>query len=103
MTLIKLENGVAIGSMEQDISTGLKDLKKQQEDLNIEYSTLEYYRKYFLRYQDSSRLLYGIIDQQHTSLSANILALDQMQSQLRDQLLKLTPSNPQIINLQNQV
>ena len=51
MTSFKLANGVAISSMEQDISNGLKDLKKQEQDLNIELSTLEYYRKYFITYQ----------------------------------------------------
>jgi len=103
MTSFKLANGVAISSMEEEINTELKDLKKQQEELNIELSTLEYYRKFFLQYQDSSRLLFGIIDDQHSGLSDNIQALDHLQSQYKELSLRLTPNNPEILNLQQQI
>src|SRR4029077_15298368 len=84
-------------------NTQLRDLKTKQEDLDVEYSTLEYYRKYFLQYQDSSRLLFGIIDPSYAGLSDNIQNLDRLQTEAKDLSLKLTPSNPQLLNLRQEI
>lgn len=103
MTAFKQANGISIGNIEQDLSTQLKELKGKQDQYNFEYSTLEYYRNYFDQYQDSSRLLTGIVDDRYKSLSQNIVKLDELQTELKQLLLKLSPNNPEIINIKGQI
>jgi hypothetical protein len=78
-------------------------LKNKQDLINLQYSTLEYYKKYFMQYQDSSRLLYGIVDPEYTALNENIKRLDELQTEKKEMLLKLSPNNPEVINLNQQV
>ncbi len=103
MTNFKLANGISIGTLEQDVNTQLKELKDEQGDVNLEYSTLEFYRKYFLQYQDSSRMLTGIVDPEYPALNDNIKKLDDLQTLRKQTLLKLTPNNPELINQNQQI
>jgi capsular exopolysaccharide synthesis family protein len=103
MINFKLTNGISIGTLEQDVSIELKALKDEQGDVNLDFSNLEFYRKYFLQYQDSARLLTGIVDPQYQALNDNIKKLDDLQTLRKQTLLKLTPNNPELINLDQQI
>lgn len=103
MTKFKQANGISISSIEQDLNSQLKELKAKQDQLHFEYSTLEYYRKYFHKYQDSSRLLTGIVDDRYQTLSHNIGKLDELQTKRKQLLLKLSQNNPEIININGQI
>ncbi|MCS6916423.1 MAG: polysaccharide biosynthesis tyrosine autokinase [Chitinophagales bacterium] len=103
MTQFKLENGIAITSMEEEINRELKELREREEKLNLQLSALEYYRRYFLQYQDSTRLLFGIMDKEYAGLNENIQALDRLQSNLKELSVNLAPNNPMIINLRQQI
>lgn len=45
----------------------------------------------------------GIVDQKYVGLQSYVEALDKLQSDKREKLLKLKPANPQIINIDKQI
>ncbi|HAP01403.1 MAG TPA: hypothetical protein DCQ93_05695, partial [Bacteroidetes bacterium] len=100
----KIEHGlISTGSKEAEIINMLEDIRKDLADLDIDDKNLNYYLDYFTQYKDSSKLLLGVVDQKYSGLFHYVDALDRLQADKREKLLKLKPANPVVINLDKQI
>ena len=103
MTNFKMEHGITISSMDQDLATDLKSQHSKMQDLIQNYTQLDYFKNYFLKYQDSTNLLYGVMNESTASLNDYIRQLDDLQMKRKSMLLQLSASNPEMININDQV
>ena len=100
----KIEHSlISTDSKANEILSALKKVNDDQINLIADEKNLNYYLEYFNLNKDSSKLQIGIVDPKYAGLQGYVLALDKLQSEKQEKLLKLQPANPQILILNKQI